>query len=91
MKIRKNSLVLSILATTMILTGCQQTPSTTIINNTPTKDNVSGTEETIDVESLSVINMSYEERVAMSDAARHKIMTYCSKDNSLYKLCEILN
>lgn len=40
---------------------------------------------------VKVINMSYEERVAMSDAARHKIMTYCSKDNSLYKLCEILS
>lgn len=39
---------------------------------------------------VKVINMSYEERVAMSDAARKKVMTYCSKDNSLNRLCEIL-
>ena len=35
---------------------------------------------------IKVINMPYEERVAMADAARHKIMTYCSEENSLNKL-----
>ena len=39
---------------------------------------------------VKVINMPYEERVAMADAARHKIMTYCSEENSLNKLCSIL-
>lgn len=40
---------------------------------------------------IKVINMSYEERVEMADAARNKIMTYCSEESSLNKLCEILN
>jgi glycosyltransferase involved in cell wall biosynthesis len=39
---------------------------------------------------VKVINMPYEERVAMADAARHKIMTYCSEENSLNQLCSIL-
>lgn len=39
---------------------------------------------------INVINMSYEERVAMADAARNRIMTYCSEESSLNKLCEIL-
>ena len=39
---------------------------------------------------IKVINMTYEERVAMADAARHKIMTYCSEENSLNQLCSIL-
>lgn len=39
---------------------------------------------------IRVINMSYEERVAIADAARNRIMTYCSEESSLNKLCEIL-
>lgn len=39
---------------------------------------------------INVINMSYEERVAMANAARNRIMTYCSEESSLNKLCEIL-
>ncbi len=39
---------------------------------------------------IKVINMSHEERVVMADAARNKIMTYCSEENSLDKLCSIL-
>lgn len=39
---------------------------------------------------IKVINMSHEERVVMADAARNKIMTYCSEESSLNKLCEIL-
>ena len=89
MKIRKKSWVLSILATTMILTGCQQTPSTTIINNTPTKDNVSITEETIDVESLPVINMSYEivNEVFMAGDKTITLNGYIGKPDSLEGLC----
>jgi glycosyltransferase involved in cell wall biosynthesis len=39
---------------------------------------------------IKVINMSHEERVVMADAARNKIMTYCSEESSLNRLCEIL-
>lgn len=39
---------------------------------------------------INVINMSYEERVAMADAARNRVMTYCSEESSLNKLCEII-
>ena len=89
MKTRKNSLVLSILATAMILTGCQKTPSTTIINNTPTKDNVSGTEETIDVESLPKINMSYEivNEVFWAGDKTVTLNGYIGKPDSLEGLC----
>lgn len=89
MKIRKNSLVLSILAITMLLTACQQTPSTTIINNTPIKENVSSAEETIDVESLPIINMSYEivNEIFMAGDKSVTLNGYIGKPNSLEGMC----
>ena len=77
------------LATMLLLTACQQTPSTTIINNIPTKDNVSGTEETIDVESLPVINMSYEivNEVFMAGDKTITLNGYIGKPDSLEGLC----
>ena len=38
---------------------------------------------------VKVMNMTYEERVAMSDKARTKIMSYCSEENSLKRLCSV--
>lgn len=39
---------------------------------------------------VKVINMPYKKRVEMAEAARHKIMTYCSEENSINKLCSLL-
>lgn len=36
-----------------------------------------------------VLAMSAQERERMADAARTKIMTYCSRENSVEKLCEL--
>lgn len=38
-----------------------------------------------------VISMTVQEKERMGTAAREKIMTYCSEENSLNSLCEILN
>ena len=38
---------------------------------------------------VNVMNMTYEERVAMADKARAKIMSYCSEENSLKRLCSV--
>ena len=38
---------------------------------------------------VNVMNMTYEERVAMADKARTKIMSYCSEENSLKRLCSV--
>ena len=38
---------------------------------------------------VNVMNMTYEERVTMADKARTKIMSYCSEENSLKRLCSI--
>lgn len=37
-----------------------------------------------------VCAMTREDRAAMADRAREKILTYCSEDNSVSRLCEIL-
>ena len=39
---------------------------------------------------VQVLEMSREDRIRMSDRAREKIMTYCSKENSISKLCDLL-
>ena len=37
-----------------------------------------------------VYNMSKQDRISIGDQARKKIMTYCSKENSITKLCVLL-
>ncbi len=46
----------------VLLTGCNQTPSTTVIDNTPVETTQHEVEETIDVENLPQISM-YEEAI----------------------------
>ena len=60
MKIRKKSWVLSIFATTMLLTACQQTPSTTIIDNDEEDIFIETTMEDVDIDNLSVISLNEE-------------------------------
>ena len=38
----------------------------------------------------AIVSMPKEERIAMADAARNKILTYCSQKNSVEKLCNLL-
>lgn len=86
-KISKSLLIVMFMM--FMLTACQQTPSTTNINNMPTKDNVSGTEETIDEESLPVINMSYEivNEVFMAGDKTITLNGYIGKPDSLEGMC----
>ena len=85
----KKETILLIILSALLLIGCNKTPSTTVINNTPTKEDVLGTEEAIDVESLPVINMSYEivNETIMAGDKTITLNGYIGKPDSLEGLC----
>lgn len=84
--------ILLLFLSAVMLTGCNQTPSTIVIDNAPIETpqgQLSETEETIDVESLPIINMSYE-LVNETIMAGDKTITlngYVGKPDSLEGLC----
>ncbi len=56
----KKETILLIILSTLLLIGCNKTPSTTVINNTPKETIQQGIDETIDVENLPQITLHEE-------------------------------
>ena len=58
---KRSKVVLFTFLVVLVLTACQQTPSTTIINNEELEISTEATEEVIDVDKLPVININTED------------------------------
>lgn len=66
-------------------TGCNQTPSTTVINNMSTQDNKNEETESVDINELSQI-LIYEEAKAIADETLSRIgVTELEFDRCLYE------
>ena len=58
---KRSKVVLFTFLVVLVLTACQQTPSTTIINNEELEISIEATEEVIDVDKLPLINLNTED------------------------------
>ncbi len=73
-----------------ITTDCKTGPRDLIDNNINGFMIPVGDKDALVTTIEKVMSMSYQDRITMTDAARDKIMNYCSEENSLNRLCSIL-